>query len=462
MPTPNVLEDIQAYADSLIQEHRIPAVSLAIWKDGTLHRAAAGILNLNTGVPATTDSIFQIGSITKVMTTCLVMQLVDEGKVDLDAPVIRYVRDFLIADAKATHAITVRQLLNHTSGMTGDFFPDDHGAERNLIARYIDRCNLLPQIHPVGEMYSYCNAAFVVAGRLVEIVRGMSWYQAMQEFIYTPLGMTHAIADPKDVLRFSTAMGHVADGKDTERWVLPERAYLTLGVAPAGTTPTMRAADLITFARAHLDGGLSVSGQRWLSAAAVKAMQAPQVELPKTSQVFRNQVGLGWGLSQHKSSGVTLINHGGATTGCLAMLQMVPERSAALTILLNGFRLTALSAITKTLLNVVAGVDAEEPPPPTSRASPKSLKRYAGRYESFDSVIDVVPRGEELTAHIVYKIDPLPPQDLTLKFVEDGCFAVYLPTGERSKNIAFVKENAAGVPQYLYYAGRLTPRSCGL
>ena len=66
------------------------------------------------------------------MTTCLVMQLVDEGRVELDNPVKQYLRDFMIADAEASETITVRQLLNHTSGMAGDFFPDDQGHEGNL------------------------------------------------------------------------------------------------------------------------------------------------------------------------------------------------------------------------------------------------------------------------------------------------------------------------------------------
>ncbi len=119
----SILEDFQAYAESLIDTHKIPAISLAVWHNGQLHQAAAGILNLETGVEATTDSIFQIGSISKVMTSSLVMQLVDEGKVDLDKPVKQYIRDFAIADEEATESITVRQLLNHTNGMDGDFFP---------------------------------------------------------------------------------------------------------------------------------------------------------------------------------------------------------------------------------------------------------------------------------------------------------------------------------------------------
>ena len=147
-----LIANLQTYADQALVKHNIPAISLAVWKDGTLHEAAAGGLNINNGLPNTTDTIFQIGSITKVMTTSLIMQLVDEGLVHLDAPVKQYVRDFTIADPEASRSITVRQLVNHTNGMAGDYFPDDRGHEGNLIARYVDRCNLLPLIHPPGKM----------------------------------------------------------------------------------------------------------------------------------------------------------------------------------------------------------------------------------------------------------------------------------------------------------------------
>ena len=169
----------------------------------------------------------------------------------------------MIADAEASETITVRQLLNHTSGMAGDFFPDDQGHQGNLIARYVDRCNLLPLVHPPGALYSYSNSAFVIAGRLVEVVRGVSWYQAMEEYIFKPLGMEHALADPKELIRYRAAMGHIWDG---ERWNVSPQPWLPLGMAPCGSTPTMSASDLILFARAHLENGQSSSGQSWLSA----------------------------------------------------------------------------------------------------------------------------------------------------------------------------------------------------
>ena len=96
-----MINDLQTYAEQCIEQYNIPALSVAVWKDGQLYEGAAGCLNLDTGVEATTDSIFLIGSATKVFTTCLVMKLVEEGKIELDKPVKTYLRQFQIADAAA-------------------------------------------------------------------------------------------------------------------------------------------------------------------------------------------------------------------------------------------------------------------------------------------------------------------------------------------------------------------------
>lgn len=248
-----LLTNLQSYVDSVLTKHQIPAVSVAIWHQQQCHQAAAGILNLDTGIEATPDSIFQIGSITKVFTACLVMQLVEADRVDLDRPVKGYLRDFAIADAQATETITVRQLLNHSSGIAGDFCPDDINHQGNAIARYIDRINLLPSVHAPGGQFSYSNAAYVVAGRLTEVLLGIPWHQAIVEKIFQPLGMTHAIADPKDCLRYRAAIGHYSDEGNSSNWRIAPRCYFSSAMAPAGSTLTMTAAALLTFARAHLD-----------------------------------------------------------------------------------------------------------------------------------------------------------------------------------------------------------------
>ena len=93
--------DLDRRLADFMASHQIPGVSIAVWHRGTLHRAAAGVLNVNTGVEVTTDAIFQVGSITKLFTAALVMQLVDDGLVDLDAPVRTYLPGFALADEAA-------------------------------------------------------------------------------------------------------------------------------------------------------------------------------------------------------------------------------------------------------------------------------------------------------------------------------------------------------------------------
>src|SRR5262249_30889547 len=138
----------------------------------------------------TTDSLFQIGSITKIFTTTLVMQLVDAKLVDLDAPVQRYVPDFELAEAGAAARITVRHLLTHTSGIEGDYF-EDFGRGDDSIERYVASLENIGLIHPTGAMWSYCNTGFVIAGRLVECATGLPFHEALQSRILDAVGLNH-------------------------------------------------------------------------------------------------------------------------------------------------------------------------------------------------------------------------------------------------------------------------------
>src|SRR5262245_61039015 len=105
------LNEIQSTLDALARQHKVPGASLGILSGDEFLEFATGVTNLNTNVPVTPETLFQIGSNTKVYTTTLVMQLVDEGKVDLDAPVKKYVPELKLKDKKAESAITVRMLV---------------------------------------------------------------------------------------------------------------------------------------------------------------------------------------------------------------------------------------------------------------------------------------------------------------------------------------------------------------
>ena len=450
----SIMQDCQR---RVVSQCNIPAISLSVWFDGELHQIASGILNVITRLEASPDSVFQIGSITKVMTTCLVMQLVDEGKVDLDTPVKHYLKDFILADAKATEIITVRQLLNHTSGMMGDFFPDDQGHEGNLVARYLDRCNLLPLVHAPSTLYSYSNSAFVIAGRLVEVVRGISWYQAMENYIFKPLGMNHALADPKELVRYRAAMGHIRNGGT---WQLSPQTWLPLGMAPCGSTPTMRASDLILFARAHLEGGNTVSGQSWLAKSSLQAMQYREIALPQTCQNIYRYSGLGWAIREYQPEGRLVYGHIGATNGFYSSLQICPDKNAAFAVLINGAAPAALEAIQNNLIKEVFGIEPAAELAIDHSVTPTLTQRLVvGRYESMDKAIVIREEGSQLVAHLEYKIDLMPSEELKLYPITDECYACETLDGTRRSNWAFLMgSDPESTPIHLFDGSRLNPR----
>ena len=453
---------LQRYADDLVEKHNAPAVSIAIWNNQALTTAAAGILNINTGVEATTDSIFQIGSVTKVMTACLVMQLVDEGRVELDAPVKTYMPDFLVADKQATESITVRQLLNHTNGIAGDFFPNDRDAEGNAIARYLDRINGIPLVHEPGKYYSYSNGAYAVAGRLVEVMTGLPWHRVMRERIFDPLGMTQATADPKEVLRYRAAMGHFADAQQQAQWLLSPRCYSTLGLAPAGTTVMMSAADLITFARAQMNGGKTESGEQWLSVNSIGEMQSPSVTPPDSGEMLIAFKGLGWGIFEPRApeQRLRILSHEGMVAGQNATLRLFPEQSTAFAVLLNGVKPGVMAAIVNELTEQLVGIDTQPPPPKPANLDGAALASYSGKFQCLDASYEVAV-GEHATGSFVLNVCMLDrfgdSSRMTWVPLGNDCFAAYDEQNNRLPNITFI-EAIGSIPQYLFVGGRLNQR----
>jgi CubicO group peptidase (beta-lactamase class C family) len=179
----DVAEWMAEQLPALIEKYDVPAAAVAVLAEGDVVDAAAGVLHTGTGVEATPDSVFQIGSITKLWTSTLVMQLVDEGKVDLDEPIRTYLPEFRIADEDAAALITTRMLLSHTAGFEGDIFTDT-GVGDDCVEKFLGVLHDVPQLFPSGEQFSYNNAGFCVLGRLVEVMRDKT-YDACQRRLET-------------------------------------------------------------------------------------------------------------------------------------------------------------------------------------------------------------------------------------------------------------------------------------
>ncbi|MGW2157456.1 serine hydrolase [Nonomuraea sp. NPDC001699] len=376
------LEEIGAWLRhrlaGLLAENEVPGAAVAVAAGRETVEVAAGTLSTATGVEATTGSLFQIGSITKVLTATLAMQLADEGRLDLDAPVRAHLPEFRIGDERAARRITTRQLMCHVSGFEGDVFTDT-GKGDDCVERFLDVLHEVPQLFEPGEMFSYNNAGYCVLGRIIEVVRGKPFDACLRDHLFTPLGMTHAANDPYEAIVHRTAVGHVQRTPDGPYEPTPVWA-LARSNAPAGSMLAMPPRDLLAFARMHLAGGTGPDGVRLLSAESVRAMRRPQVTLPDIGQ--GTAWGLGWELFD--LPGGTVFGHDGSTVGQSACLRVVPGRDVAVVIVANGGRSRPVFAeIAGRVLDELGGVGLPAPPAPRAvSVPPADAARFVGTYTS--------------------------------------------------------------------------------
>jgi CubicO group peptidase (beta-lactamase class C family) len=356
-----------------------------VLRGGQVVDGAAGLLSKTTGVDATADSVFQIGSITKLWTSTLVLQLVDEGLVELDQPIRTYLPEFRIADEAAAGRITVRQLLSHTAGFEGDVFTDT-GVGDDCLEKYVATLGEVPQLFPPGEQFSYNNAGFCVLGRLVEVQRGKPYDVCLREYVITPLGLTHAATGPYEAILFRAAVGHVEQEPGAGYVPAPIWA-MARSNAPAGSMLAMRPRDLVAFARMHLEDGKAADGTQVLAPGTAARMHDRQVDLPELGLM-----GTSWGLGFERFDlpAGAVIGHDGNTIGQGAFLRIVPEAGLAVALLTNGGDMFSLyhDVVGHVLTELT---DVALPAMPVPPAEPRRIdaERFLGTYsaEVFDLTI---------------------------------------------------------------------------
>ncbi|MYW05880.1 serine hydrolase domain-containing protein [Streptomyces sp. SID3343] len=388
LPTPEYLATRLA---ELIRRGNIPGASVAVRAGTETVTATAGVLGLATGYPVTADSVFQIGSITKVWTATLVMQLVDEGVIDLDAPVRTYLPEFRTVDEAASKAVTIRQLLTHTSGIEGDIF-DDHGFGDDAVATYVaGLAETAPQIFPPGERFSYCNSGIVVLGRVVEVLTGQTWEATLRERLVVPLGLAHVANDANEAILQHAAIGHMPGPDGTlvtvPTWQMPRSN------SPAGSNLAMSATNLLEFAAAHVNLGLLPDGTRLLSESSALAMRVPHVDVPGPEPIG-SAWGLGWNL--YDWAGGPVVGHDGGTLGQSAMLRVVPSRGVSIAILTNGGNLLVMYDLVRELFAGLADVRVPELPTPPAEPATVDPRYFVGRYASRSSALDVTETEDGL------------------------------------------------------------------
>ncbi|MFJ9390621.1 serine hydrolase domain-containing protein [Nocardioides sp. NPDC101246] len=454
---PDAVRSLQERFADLVAEHGVPGASIAVLTGDEVITAAAGTASLATGVGVDTETVFQIGSITKIWTTTLVMQLVDDGLLDLDRPVRDYLPELVIGDREAGEAITTRQLLCHTAGFEGDIFTDT-GRGEDAVERYVATLTDLPQLFAPGETFSYNNTGFVVLGRLVEVLREAPFDQVLLDRIARPLGLASVSPSPYEAILRRVATGHLP-GADGAPEAAPTWA-LARSNAPAGSMLAMTASDLLGFVRMHLSDGTAPDGTQVLSAAAVAAMRERQVELPLLSGMG-SAWGLGWELIDTPQG--TVIAHDGGTIGQAAFLRVVPEHGLAVALLTNGGEVFGLfNAAVARLLEELGGVRLPERPTPPDAPATVDVDRFLGHYADTIYDIEVTANGagglvlDRTPKDIIAEIGEQPMR-FSLVHLDGDSFIATEPV--RGIHVVFAFLGEADVPAKYVHYGRVVVRA---
>ena len=443
---------LRTMLDELTRQYGVPGAAIAVWAGGELKEAAAGVCNIETKVPVTADTLFQIGSITKLYTTALCLQLVEEGKLDLDKPVRDVIPDFAVADEEVAAQVTLRHLLNHTSGIDGDFFKDA-GRGEDRIEKYVRLLKDVKQIHPLGQMFSYCNAGFVVAGRMIELATGKTWDKAVRERIAKPLGTPSFSTLPEQAMRHQTAIGHV--GQPGALAVTPI-AYLAQSNAPAGSMPMARASDVIAFARMMMNDGVAANGTPVLAADSVHQMHLRTVTCPPQMNI--DAIGLGSFLWDWNGDGhYEVFGHDGSTIGQAAWLRYHTESETAVALLTNGGNGKGLAdEMLAAIFSDAAGIQPPEPPAPAREGMPE-VSRFTGTYGKASGTVEVSVKEGGLVALHRAAPDFAALQGtyaVELKPVTETLFVGTMPGYTRPATYHFLEADDQGRALYLHTGAR--------
>jgi len=425
----------------------IPGVAVGLWHAGREYQHGFGVTGVEHPLPVTPNTLFQIGSITKTFLATAVMRLVEAGRLNLDAPLRAYLPDLRLADETTAARVTMRHLLTHTGGWVGDYF-NDFGFGDDALTRMVAQLEELPQLTPLGEVYSYNNSGFYLAGRVIEVITGQPFEAAMSDLLLGPLGLEHSFFFPHEVMTHHFVVGHrVVNGQAevARPWAIGRAAH------PAGGIVST-VGDLMRYARLHLG-----DAPRLLTPASLALMHTPL--FPSTGL---SQIGLSWSITS--INGQTLLRHGGATKGQTADLRIVPEAQFAMTVLTNSDEGATLYGIVSGLaLQRFPGLTLPTPTPITLTESQQ--RPYIGRYHSAGGICDVQLNDQQLMLQMIDKggfptpdtppdPEPIPPTRLAF-YAEDRVIALDEPFQDAYGE--FLRD-AAGQVAWLRFGGRVRAR----
>lgn len=447
------------FVEKTALEFGIPGVAVGVLMDGEETVVTHGVTNVANPQPVDRDTLFHIASVSKTFTATALLRLVDQGKVELDAPVRRYVPELRLLDEDVAERITVLNLLNHTGGLEWNVIDTD--GEDLSLAAFVRKLANLPIIGAPGSRASYSQAGYNLAGRIIENVTGQPYEKAIAALLLEPLELRSTLFDVDEVMVRKFVAGHNRSDDGSMAPAVPWKANRAGGRGnnPGGGVVTT-VGDLLRWAKFHLGDGDGL-----LPASLLHGMRDRTVELRASS--LGDGIGLCWFL--RTVDGVRTIGQGGSGNGQFADLLVVPERNFAIVSLANsgpdGY--TFNQTVVRWALEHYLGLVEHDPEPLPYDAV--RAQEAAGRYEIDAMNLDIATDGTRLTLAVGIKPELREASDVEMPADYPAAEIGLLPNDEYivtegglAGQRGYFSRDTDGAITGLDLAGRLFPRLGGV
>jgi CubicO group peptidase (beta-lactamase class C family) len=346
--------------------------AVAIMQDGQLvYEKGFGAKSSKGDSPVDAETQFRIGSVTKMFTAAAVMQQVEAGKVDLQAPITKYIPDYRLADPGTADAITTWHLLTHSSALPDNGAADLNGDQTSAaLTQWAQSQGSTHRHAPPGIMWNYSNPNFMLAALVAERASGVPYHSYMAEQVFQRAGLANTTLLPAEVIaRDNYTLGYYRDPSSSEVVVAAPDSYDNWSFAPAGYAFST-VGDLARWAQLLMNGGGDV-----LQPGSVDAMTTRQISLHTTPD---NDYG--FGIFREKYKGLDVMQHGGNIPGWGAYLLWIPAHKLIVATLVNAYPATlddtAYCAVDALLKPVATSL-------PNGRTPPADWNKYVGAYEGW-------------------------------------------------------------------------------
>lgn len=391
MPPTELVSKVDAFVTERMALGKLPGLSLVVVKDGrVLYSKGYGFANIEEKIFMTDSTPMAVASNAKGMTALAIMQLVEQGKVDLDAPVTTYLPWFKVDDS-LSNTMTVRQLLTHTAGLPTSAIYDGNRDPDALEQRVRDLAKVKLNRVP-GTGYEYANDGYAVAGLIVQTVSGMPFEDYMTQHIFAPLAMQDSTFDPARAQQHGLAQGYLK-----QRAVLsPVPLTLSRGQAPAGLLLSS-AKDIANYFIMLL-GGEQFDTNPIVARNSIEELWKPQVQIDAGVHY-----GLGWEVIS--VDGLEIINHTGNLTASSSDFILVPSQHLGVGVMANLSSRHTIEIARGILALLQGGTPAPSSVPPerepsTFKPDPKVWAEYVGSYESAGGSIEIFAEGDKLLGRV--------------------------------------------------------------